>query len=236
MANELKIRDTFMAVSQDVDNEFEREMAEQMAGAQMSFPRAKVPTGGLLVFDCGDDNPKTLTGVIVEQHPFNAFWHDPTVINGAVPDCSSVDGMHGIRSNPNIEGPSGNCQNCELNRWGSGFGGRGKACSNKKAVYILRDGETVPTELNLPATSIKPFDQYLSFLRQSNKLLSDVVTKISLERQTKGDNTYSVCRFTRVADLGEAAKLEARAYARSMRGMVRSNGFVEVEEEDPFNV
>jgi hypothetical protein len=236
MANELQIRNTFMAAPQDVDNEFEREMAEQMAGAQMSFPRAKVPSGGLLVFDCGDDNPKTLTGVIVEQHPFNAYWHDRTVVNGSVPDCSSVDGQHGVRSNPNVPGPTGNCQNCPLNLWGSGFGGKGKACSNKVAVYILRDGETVPTELDLPATSIKPFYAYLSFLRQNRKLPSSVVTEISLAKQTTGDNTYSVCRFARVADLAPDAAKEAMNYAHSMRDMVRSNGFVEVEEEDPFNV
>lgn len=238
MANEISVRNTFLAGATATDSEFEREMAEQMAGAQMSFPRAKVPSGGLLVFDCGDDNPKTLTGVIVEQHPKNAYYADRSVVNGAVPDCSSMDGQHGVRSHADVQGPTGNCQNCPLNQWGSGFGGRGKACANKVAVYIMRDGETVPTELDLPATSIKPFYQYLSYLRQNRKLLSSVVTEISLVKQTTGDNTYSVCKFAKVAELSPEAAKEAAEYARSMRDMTRNagGGFTETDEDDPFNV
>lgn len=236
MGNDLSIRNTFLAGANTADSEFDREMAEQMAGAQMSFPRAKVPSGGLLVFDCGDDNPKSLVGVIVEQHPKNAYYADRSVVNGAVPDCSSSDGQHGYKSHADVQGPTGNCANCPLNQWGSGFGGRGKACANKVALYIIRDGETIPTELDLPATSIKPFYQYLSYLRQNRKLMSSVVTEITLGKQTSGDNTYSVCKFSRVADLDTDAAREAAEYARSLRTMTRSGGFTEVQEDDPFNV
>jgi len=238
MANEISVRNTFLAGATATDSEFEREMAEQMAGAQMSFPRIKMPAGGMLVFNAENDSPKDLTGVIVDQHPFNAFWKDRDSVDGSVPDCYSPDGVHGIKNTPNAEGSTGNCANCPYNKFGSGYGGRGKACSNKRAVYILRDGETVPTELDLPPSSIKSFDSYLSYLRQNRKLLSSVVTEISLERKTMNNNQVAVAKFAKVAELAPEASREAMEYSKSIRDMVRnqSGGFTETDEDDPFNV
>lgn len=234
MANEMSIRNNFLAGAEmnEFDAEMAREMAEQMQGVQLSYPRAKLPAGGLTVFDCGDENPKTLTGVILEQHPINAYWSDSNATDSA-PDCSSQDGIVGFNTS-GVVGPTGTCATCPLNQFGSGFGGRGKACSNKVSVFILRDGTDVPTRLDLPATSIKPFHNYMSWLRQNRLLYSSVVTEISLEQVVMGSNKVAVAKFKAVEKLAPDAAREAMRMARELRDVVRKNSFAEVSD-DPFD-
>lgn len=234
MANEMSIRNNFLAGTEmnEFDAEMAREMAEQMQGVQLSYPRAKLPAGGLTVFDCGDENPKTLTGVILEQHPINAYWSDPNATDSA-PDCSSQDGIVGSNTS-GVVGPTGTCASCPLNQFGSGFGGRGKACSNKVSVFILRDGTDVPTRLDLPATSIKPFHNYMSWLRQNRLLYSSVVTEISLKSVPMGSNKVAVAEFKAVAKLAPDDAREAMRMARELRDVVRKNSFAEVSD-DPFD-
>lgn len=234
MANEMTLRNNFLnnAPMDEFEAEMAREMQEQMQGVQMSYPRAKLPAGGLTVFDCGDENPKTLTGVILEQHPINAYWSDSNATDSA-PDCSSADGVIGFNSS-GVAGPTGTCASCPMNQFGSGFGGRGKACSNKISVFILRDGTDVPTRLDLPATSIKPFHDYLSWLRQNRLLYSSVVTEISLEQKMMGSNKVAVAKFKATEKLAPEAAREAMLMARQLRDVVRRNSFTEVTD-DPFD-
>lgn len=234
MSNEISMRNSFLNAQpmDEFEAEMAKEMAEQMEGVQMSYPRAKLPAGGLTVFDCGDENPKTLTGVILEQHPINAYWSDSNATDSA-PDCSSPDGIIGYNTS-GVVGPSGSCKTCPLNQFGSGFGGRGKACSNKISVFILRDGTDVPTRLDLPATSIKPFHDYLSWLRQNRLLYSSVVTEISLEQKLMGSNKVAVAKFRATERLAPEAAREAMIAARKLREVVR-NSVVEVLDDDPFN-
>jgi hypothetical protein len=236
MANEISIRNNFMntVMDNEFDAEMAKEMAAQMEGVQMSYPRAKLPAGGLSVFDCGDENPKTLVGIILEQHPINAYWSDPNATDCA-PDCSSPDGVIGYNTS-GVAGPTCVCKTCPLNQFGSGFGGRGKACSNKVSVFILRDGTDVPTRLDLPATSIKPFNNYMSWLRQNRLLASSVVTEISLEPTMMGSNKVAVAKFKAVERLAPDAAREAMIYARRLRETVRQQTPVEIMDDDPFNV
>lgn len=234
MANEMTTRNSFLSAQpmDEFELEMQREMQEQMQGVQMSYPRAKLPAGGLTVFDCGDENPKTLTGVILEQHPINAYWSDPNATDCA-PDCSSPDSVIGFNTS-GVAGPTGACASCPLNQFGSGIGGRGKACSNKISVFILRDGTDVPTRLDLPATSIKPFHNYLSWLRQNRLLYSSVVTEISLKSVPMGSNKVAVAEFRTVERLAPEAAREAMVAARKLREVVRNTAPVEVLEDDPF--
>ena len=58
-----------------VESDFSaEELAEDMDGMQMSFPRVKIPAGGTLQFEIPSDDPespdytKTLEGVILFNH------------------------------------------------------------------------------------------------------------------------------------------------------------------------
>lgn len=234
MSNELTVRENFLAT--EMDQAFMDEMQEQMQGVSMMFPRAKVAAGGLTVFEVGDDETaKSLKGVIVEQHTVNVYWQSKDIVTGAQPDCYSPDGIVGICAE-GVTGPTGNCANCPLNQFGSAEGGRGKACSNKVRLYILLDGQQVPTQLDIPASSIKPFNQYMSWLRNHMYLPSSVVTEITLTKQQMGNNTVAVCVFKCAEKLAPEAAKSAMQYARSMRKQTRSHSFQEAADTyTPFD-
>ena len=190
---------------------------EEFVDIPMDFPQVKIPSGGQLSFelpnplDPDDPTPcKTIEGVIVLQQTANAYWQDSDT-TGAPPDCSSDDGATGYGT------PGGQCAACPLNAFGSGEGGKGKACKNMKNLYILQDGSPMPLLLPLPPTSLKAFRQYANNLRFAGLGLSGVVTCIGLKRQESGGNTYSVATFRMSGRLGEALTETARAYARNMR-------------------
>ena len=64
-----------------VEGEFSaEELAEDMDGLHMSFPRVKIPGGGSLMFEIPSDDPdnpdyeKALEGVILYNHASCAYW------------------------------------------------------------------------------------------------------------------------------------------------------------------
>ena len=147
---------------------------EEFADIALDFPQVKIPAGGQLSFelpnplDPDDPTPcKTIEGVIVLQQTANAYWQDSDT-TGAPPDCSSDDGVTGYGT------PGGLCAACPLNTFGSGEGGKGKACKNMKNLYILQDGSPMPLLLPLPPTSLKAFRQYANNLRFAGLGLSGV--------------------------------------------------------------
>ena len=69
-------QDRFMLPAARPEGEFtQEELAEDMDGLQMSFPRIKIPAGGALTFEIPSDDPenpdyeKILEGVILFNHP-----------------------------------------------------------------------------------------------------------------------------------------------------------------------
>lgn len=113
----------------------QEELAEDMDGLQMSFPRVKIPAGGMVQFEMPSDDPenpdyiKTVEGVILHHHPSFAYWPEGSEYDDdATPICSSVDGKVGI-GDPGIL-----CSTCPLNQYGSGKEGRGKACSATRSL------------------------------------------------------------------------------------------------------
>ena len=139
------------------------ELAEDMDGFTMSFPRIKIPAGGVLQFELPTGDPQhpdyspTLTGVILFNHASCAYWPEGDEYSDDVPPlCSSVDGKQGYGE------PGGVCEACALSQFGSASNGRGKACKNMRVLYLLRSGEFMPLAINLSPTSISPFREFLN--------------------------------------------------------------------------
>ena len=89
------------------------ELAEDMDGLTMSFPRIKIPAGGVLQFEIPNGDPQhpdyrpTLNGVILYNHASCAYWPEGDEYNDDVPPlCSSVDGKQGYGE------PGGTCATC----------------------------------------------------------------------------------------------------------------------------
>ena len=118
------------------------ELAEDRDGFTMSFPRIKIPAGGVLQFELPTGDPQhpdyspTLTGVILFNHASCAYWPEGDEYSDDVPPlCSSVDGKQGYGE------PGGVCETCALSQFGSAANGRGKACkiAAQRGVYAAGD-------------------------------------------------------------------------------------------------
>jgi len=202
------------------------DLAEQLDGVNLSYPRVKIPAGGILQFELANpDDPDTpkyeakLTGVIVDHFASNVFWKDPEAANGAQPDCAAPDGKTGYGD------PGGDCAKCPLNEFGSGEGGNGKACKNTRRIYLLRPGDLIPLVIVLPGTSLRSFEDYLAQTLLARGIHpSTVVTQIGLKKQTSRDKKdYSMATFSvaeRLPDM-ETAKA-VLAHAKSIKAQIRA--------------
>ena len=131
-------------------------LSEELAGLSGTFERVRIPAGGGTIFEIPGDDPdspealKDFTAVILHHHPLYAFYRTKYAGGSNPPDCGSFDGVTG-------EGdPGGSCAACPYNQFGSGEGG-GKACKNRRRIYLLREGEIFPMLLSLPTGSLKDF-------------------------------------------------------------------------------
>ena len=78
---------------------------------------------------------------------------------------------------------------------GTGENG-GKACKNKRRIYILREGELIPLLLTLPTGSMKEFAVYIKRLLAKGKKSHSVVTRFSLKKvNNAGGIAYSQAQF-----------------------------------------
>ena len=170
-------------------------MTEEMVGMDVSFDRIKIPAGGSTVFEVPGSDPgetdavKEFSGVILFHHPLFSYYRDRFSGGNNAPDCGSYDGVTGVGE------PGGNCAHCPLNQFGSGENG-GKACKNKRRIYILREGELIPLLLTLPTGSMKEFSVYVKRLLAKGRKTSAVVTRFSLKKVTNaGGIAYSQAQF-----------------------------------------
>jgi len=211
-------------------------MSQELEGLSLSFERIKIPSAGSTVFELpGEDDSepatvKEFTGVILYHHPLFAYYRDKYAGGNEPPDCGSFDGVTG-------EGdPGGVCAKCRYNQFGSGEGG-GKACKNRRRIYILREGEVFPVLLSLPTGSLKEFTRYIQRLLSRSKKSIAVVTRFSLKKAVNtGGIAYSQAQFSAERSLTEVeltavASLAAQVkeYAKHVGGYsVDLDEFVEV--------
>lgn len=222
--NTLVEQERFMLPTAMPEAEFtQEELAEDMEGLQISFPRVKIPAGGALQFEIPSDDPenpdyaKNLVGVILFHHPNNAYWPEGSEYDdNATPLCSSVDGKLGIGE------PGGSCAVCALNQFGSAAEGNGKACKNMRVLYLLRSGEFMPLQVTLPPTSLKPFREFMnqSFMLRRRAAYGSVV-QIGLKKMSNGKDDYSIATFRRLHDFSGEDLAQIRAYADGFKEQVR---------------
>ena len=160
--------------------------------SEFSFPRIKVPAGGGIAWTVpsleGPQVAQELEGVIVNWRTMRAYWENPFGEGGGnqPPDCASRDGITGTGN------PGGDCASCMLNEFGSKDGGRGKACKEVRAVFMLRDASIFPDLFPLPPMSIKPLKEYFLQLAGNRIPYWQVITRLKLETARNADGiTYS---------------------------------------------
>ncbi len=173
-------------------------LAEEMDGLTPSFERIKIPAGGGVAFEVPGDDPespdlvKELKAVILYHHPINCYYKEEYTGGNNPPDCGSMDGHVGI----DVEtGEIKQCAECEFNKFGTGKNGA-KACKQKRRIYIMKQGEALPTILSLPTGSLSEFSKYVMRLLSKGKKTNSVVTKFTLKKaQNAGGINYSQAMF-----------------------------------------
>ena len=165
-------------------------LTSELGGMDISFDRVSIPAAGGLAFEVPGELPgetdmvKDFSGVILFHHPMFTYYRERFTGGNKAPDCGSYDGITGVGN------PGGVCANCHLNQFGSGENG-GKACKNKRRIYVLREGELIPILLVLPTGSMKEFSVYVKRLLAKGKKSNSVVTKFSLKKVTNASGTAS---------------------------------------------
>ena len=177
--------------------------SEELDGLRPSFDRIKIPAGGGLAYEVPGDDPnspdtvKEFSAVILYHHPINSYFRDKFTGSSNPPDCSSMDGKVGIVSET---GECRDCKSCPYAKFGSGENG-GMACKQKRALYLMREGEMLPIIMTLPTGSLPEFTKYVTRLITKAMKANNVVTKFSLKRaQNSTGINYSqvVCAVDRV--------------------------------------
>ena len=170
-------------------------LSEELAGMDVTFDRVTIPAAGGTVFEVPGEMPgetdtvKEFTGVILYHHPLFTYYRERFSGGSNPPDCGSYDGVTGVGD------PGGVCARCPLNQFGSGENG-GKACKNKRRIFILRPGELFPLVLTLPTGSMKEFGVYVKRLLGRGRKTNAVVTRFSLRKATNAVGiAYSQAQF-----------------------------------------
>jgi len=211
----------------DSFNNFLSGLQDEMCGLSLNFDRIKIPSGGLLAFQVPGDDPQRpdivaeLEGVIVDHYPINAYWKSKFTGQNGKPDCSSLDGIHGIGD------PGGLCSGCPMNQYGE----NGKDCKNMHQIYLLRKGECLPVLLSLPPTSIKHLADYIGKRLLSKGLsYTDVVTRITLKQATSSKGiTYSEAQFAVIERLNPEQKVKMAKYKSGIKPITRMADVIEGE-------
>ena len=207
------------------------DLAEDLEGLELSFPRVKIP-GGVPQFKMPGEDPdhpsfvSEIEGIILYNHSANACWPEGSEYDdNTPPQCQSMDGIQGY-GNPGLL-----CEACGNNQFGSS--GKGKLCKNMRMLYILRSGDAIPLELSLPPTSIKPFKNFvnMSFALRRRPVYGSIV-KITLKPVSSNGFDYSVACFTRARDLTGDELAGVKAYAENFRVMVKASLEQRAQEQE----
>jgi hypothetical protein len=171
---------------------------EELDGLNITFGKVKIPSGGGLNFelpgeDGEPDTVKEFSAVILLQHPLNAYYATAYKGGNQPPDCAAIDGRHGIKR---ATGEVCVCADCPHNQFDSGKNG-GKACQNRRRIYLLREGELFPMLLSLPTGSLQEFTRFMTSLVTKGRKSNSVVTRFALQKATnKGGIEFSRAKFS----------------------------------------
>ena len=108
--------------------------------------------------------------------------------SGEPPVCISENKLVGVGQ------PGGECAVCPLNQWGSarddaGNARRGKACQERRRLFVIAPFSLLPLHFNVPPTSIKPIQQYFAKLVGMGLPYYAVKTKMRLTTGANKDGT-----------------------------------------------
>ena len=199
-------------------------IADNLGGTQVTefdLDRVRVPAGGGRIWQIpgldGDEDTKTVDGVIVAWREPRAYWTDgiDSTGGGTPPDCSAQDGQHGIGD------PGGDCAKCPMAQFGSalkdGKQARGQACKQTRLLVMVRPDDLLPLVVVAPPSSLRAVRHYFLRLASKGVPYHGVVTRLGLaEDKNKDGIKYSVIDPQVQTRLGKEEAERMKAYAAQL--------------------
>ena len=159
---------------------------------ERNLPRVTVPPQGITLWTIpgteGDEHHDELTGILVEYTTPRAYWDKPMEPgNSTPPSCSSHDGLKGVGD------PGGVCHLCPFDKYGTALGEsqNGKACKEKRMLFLLRPDSILPLVVQGPSTSIPAIWKYVVGLSNEETPFHHIYTQLTLEKVAAGSLSYS---------------------------------------------
>ena len=216
------------------------DLLAELDGMDVRPDKIKIPAGGGLAFEVpGEDGEpemaKEFSAVILFHHPMNAFYEGKYTGGHQPPDCASLDGKIAA---DRATGEVRSCTDCPKNEFGSKDDSGGKACQNRRRLFLLREGELFPVVLNLPAGSLQPFNDYVRTLLNKRTKTSFVVTRFRLKKvQSVGGVDYSQAQFSVDRPLEPAEKDFVARLSAQFADLAKADGFDDAApaDTDPGN-
>ena len=182
--------------------------------------RISVPGAGGQMFSIpspgGDIDAKEIEGIIIKVQPVRIYYDKPFGEGDITPPtCFSNDGLTGVGD------PGGDCQKCQFNQWDTATKGRGKACSERRNIFILPADSLLPYVLSVPVMSIKNYKTYLQHLTRKGISIKSTTTIVGLEKaKSEGNITYSKLTFREGSLLDGESKRIISDYRTAFGGVV----------------
>ena len=108
------------------------------------------------------DTVKDIVGHIIYWHNCNQYYATEYGDGEqGPPACASSDGLKPDGGENPMAGP---CRQCPYNEYGSGDDGRGKKCQNTIRLYVLRDGDIIPSVIKASPASLSKKESLMTWL------------------------------------------------------------------------
>ncbi|MCL6549130.1 MAG: hypothetical protein K6T30_09515 [Alicyclobacillus sp.] len=194
-----------------------------------------VAQGGAFMNEATGELVQKLRVRVPFSHTARVLFAQQTEGEAAPPLCTSHDGKIGRYTAEDGIQSYRKCQGCPFDRFGSDFhGGRGKACKTLRRLYLLEESSQVPAILNLPPSSHKAWDQFVSALRFRGQFVSSYEIELSLEVRRNGAMTWSQLQPPKIIrELTPLEKARVIAVGKELEGRHRA---VTVEIEDYLTI
>lgn len=215
-----------MQLTRDTQGDVGAAMLENLGGAQISgfdLDRIRVPAGGALNWEIVDvatgetDASKEIEGVIVWWQDQKAYWAK-SLSDGAPkgpPQCFSLDTVKGIGD------PGVLCAGCKFNVFGSGRGGKAKACKDVRMLAIVREQDIIPMLIPIPPTSLKGVKRYFLSLAGRGIPFYKALSKFTLTRdKNSGGVEYAKVNVSLVGVIDSEVSGTMKRYKESVAKML----------------
>jgi hypothetical protein len=179
--------------------ELKQQLAQQKAALPPpTSPSIRVTQDKKFEFPDGTRTDKPFNAVILDWRYVNAYYKNawrPGVVE--TPECWSV-GADANTMTPNeasAKPKHTDCDGCPMNQWGSGQGGKGKACGNKVRVALAPPDANEKTPvyiITVSPTGYNPFNKMIAALINRGTPPITVTSAVGFDP----DKAFASVRFT----------------------------------------